>query len=490
MSGSIGQVSVPVPLNLQLEQQSWLTHAAKGGEIRARTDGMGAITVYNAKRGLVGSAVSAIKDAGGSAERVANRLRAAGEFNRFLNDRFGPGLTKRIVGELELGGDSLRASDVGRALDLGRAMEAQALQGVQAELQQQVERVSSFGVQPLDPTGTRPPADTRARGLDPLRIPLEVSKGLEANNGFSTPALIKWLIQDGQLDIGIDRHDPTLNVRPLPRTGSYTGELFAVESQGRLTHVVKESGGPFLFGDNRPTTGTSYTLEDGVLRSPSGYENDKIKVVSDSPIGRADRFDAPGGVKVSLALAPATLHYTARGKTPIEDGPVRQAQFAHEVTVMQAAKGRSVDSILASGTPAERQAAATALGRAIGAMHRQFAGDEVMPTGGLRTLIHGDVHPPNAFYDSASATLTLIDLAGMAYNFDHDPPGFDMLTDVKRAITFNSLAMEHKDLQGAFLSGYAENFTDLTDKDGQPRYSPDKIRTLIADDALKGHPMT
>jgi hypothetical protein len=490
MSDGIGQISIPMPLNLRLEEQSWLARAGKGGEIRARTDQMGAVTVYNAKRGLVGSAVSAIKDATGSQERVANRLRAAGEFNGFLNERFGPGLAKRIVGQLGLGGASLDAGDVRRAIELGRAMETEVLRGIQTEMREAVERVSSFGVQRLVAGSAQAPADAPMRSLDPRRIPVEIGKEMEANNGFSTPSLVKWLIQDGQLDLGIDPHDPTLSVRPLPRSGSYTGELFAVESQGRMTHVVKETGGPFLFGDNRPTSALAYQPKDGVLCSVGGFENAKIKAVSDSIVAADDRFDAPGGHSVSLALAPAVMRYTARGETPQGYGPVVKTQFAHELTVLRAAEGRSVASILDQGTPAEREAAATALGRAIGAMHRRFAGDEVMPTGGLRTLIHGDVHPPNAFYDAASRTVTLIDLAGMSYNFDHDPPGFDMLTDVKRALTYNSLAMEHKDLQGAFLSGYAENFADLTDKDGQPRYSPDRIRALIAEDALNGQPMT
>lgn len=157
---------------------------------------------------------------------------------------------------------------------------------------------------------------------------------------------------------------------------------------------------------------------------------------------------------------------------------------------MRAAPGRSVESILSSGTPDELEAAATALGRAVGALHRAYASDEVMPTGGLRTLIHGDVYLPNAFYDSATDTVTFIDLAGMANNFNEDPPDFDMLNDVKRALTCNTLAYDHKDLQDTFLRGYAENFEDLADVAGQPRYSPEKVRELMTDRVLEGMPLT
>lgn len=491
MTDNIGRLAVPVPRGLQVAQRAWLAKADEGGEIRAKTEKDGRITVYNAKRGIIGSAVSAIKDAAGSEERVANRMRAAGEFNTFLNNRFGSTIAKHVAGQLQLSGASLQAGDVRRAIELGQALEIHQLTYPLQLEREALDRVSSFGVQPLGPAGLRPQADSAARAVDPRQIPIEISKGLEANNGFSTPALVKWLIQDGRLDIGIDPNDPSLNVRPLPRSGSYTGELFAVEVQGRTTHIVKETGGPFLFGDNRATSAVGYAERDGVLCSAEGFENEKMRIVSDSPIGRSGRFAAPGGVAVSFALAPATLRYAAKGSTDLLEGPVRQKQFAHEVTVLRAAEGRSIYSILETGTDAEKQAAATALGRATGAMHRKFADGEVLPTGGLRTLIHGDLHPNNAFYDPTNEAVTLIDLAGMAHNFAHDPPGFDMLRDIKRSFTQGALAgPDAAAARDAFLSGYAENFQDLTGEDGQPRYSPDKVRALITNPALSGVALT
>lgn len=499
MTDNIGRLAVPLSRQMQVEQQGWLAKADKGGEIRAKVAEDGHVAVYNAKRGIFGSAVSAIKDAGGSEERAANRLRAAGEFNAFLNDRFGSTIAKHVVGQLKLDGGSLQAADVRRAIGLGQALEAHQLR--EAELEpvraahverEALQRVSNFGVQPLDPTRLRPQAHSLAQAVDTRQIPVEISQGIEANNGFSTPALVKWLIQDGRLDIGIDPDDPSLNVRPLPRTGSYTGELYAVEVQGRLTHIVKETGGPFLYGDNRATTVVGYKAVDGVLRSPGGFENEKIRMVSDSIVGRNQRFEAPGGVTVGFALAPATLRYNAKGITDSMEGRPTVQQFAHEVTVLEAAPGKSISSILDSGTVAEQQAAAKALGQAIGAMHRKFADGAELPTGGLRTIVHGDLHPGNVFYDSQSGTVTLIDLAGMVNNFDQEPHGLDMLRDIKRVLTQGSLAsgpqfgavprdkVAQTQLQDAFLRGYAENFADLTDMDGQPRYSPDKVRALIA----------
>jgi hypothetical protein len=348
-------------------------------------------------------------------------------------------------------------------------------------------------------------------------LPPSAAAGLRQNQGIVTPELVQWLVSSGQLRPALDPETQNIQIELLPKSGASTMALMMVKDDGQNTFLVKECG-QMLELDGLAQYAGYYQDVDSRAWISYAFEDQKLEYVGESPIGRMGTIDTPNGARFGLAHTEATLRYLPELDAHVLDRGVAllgNQKVMHQLNVLRLAPGRPIADVLeaSADNPALALQAAADMGSALGAFHRQTADPSLVePTGGLKVLIHGDFHPGNLFYDPDSRTLTAIDLAGAAGNFldlneesvefavarplkapvytDRVPPGRDMLMDLKRAMEQGSHFKEGPpELQQAFLQAYAENFKDLLDASGQPRYSLQRLLTL-AEQPILGQALT
>ena len=338
--------------------------------------------------------------------------------------------------------------------------------------------------------------------------PPAIKPGLDQELGALTPDLMNWLIASGQLRPALDPDAHHYEVTALPRSGASTMGLMMLKVDGRNAFILKECGNRVEI-DGQLQHFNYYQDADTGNWMSNAFEDQKLEQVQDSALGRMGTLTAPNGARFGLGQAQATFRYRPEQRvTILTDRGERTGQAVmHQINLLHVAPGRELGEVLgeARQSPDQARQAAADMGSALGAFHRRHADlARTEDTGGLRTLVHGDFHPGNLFYEPETRTLTAIDTAGAAANFrekvddvNHDgiprawayrprnPPGHDMLMDVKRALDMSDdFKNGPPELRKGFLQAYADNFKDLIDAQGQPRYSVDKLERLIANPKL------
>ena len=346
-------------------------------------------------------------------------------------------------------------------------------------------------------------------GVANLRdLPAAINLTLTQSKGALTPELMNWLIQSGQVVPALDPLDQ-IELQSLPRSGASNINLMMVRVNGHNAFVIKECGTlaemPVGRNDRMELSYFNYYQEPGnAIWQSNNFEDLKLQRVQDSALGRMGTLEAPNGARFGLAHTEATLRFKPPpvGTVVTETQDYSNSQVMHQLNVLRVAPGQGMAGVLEGGDLAQAEQAAKDMGSALGAFHRaHLQGGPIEPTGGLRTLIHGDFHPGNLFYEPSSRILTFIDLARAAANFldqvdsgqqqargvpsafsyqERQRPGHDMLMDVRRAVEQG----EHfrsgpPQLKQAFLQAYAENFKDVLNAQGQPRYSAQSLDELI-----------
>lgn len=491
----------------------WLQLAHGGKEIRARPGHEeGGIEIYGSRRSLFGKLFGFIKDPLFATQRADKRERSTAALRDFVREL--TGLDEGDVQHAFQRAGLTRGTPLTRAV-IGRAF-AEVDRTVSAYQAEQPDNDSSPARKLLRTLGTEGANGTPRLREARIELSARTRRDIEAhNNGCMNAAMLKTLITHGQLDLGIDPHDPSLRITQKKREGAQSIGLFKIETDSR-TLFVKESGGPLMELDPnddhrraiRPGDWAfqSYTPEGGVYTAPGGYrENRDLKTIDGTLLGSTREVRAPNGVNLVFAHAHTIFEFDARSPVVDAYGRLDRPLVRHQVSVLEAAHGEPLGDLLTQGTEQAQQEAVRAFGHAMGAMHIAFTDGEHLPTGGLRTLVHGDCHPGNVFYDAATSMITAIDLSGAAANFRRDPPdydfpldapenrrvgppGFDMLRDVKRtmehAVFKTSAAMRQ-----AFLESYAEGLGSHTDAEGRP-YTVGRIEALLANRNLPSTALT
>lgn len=336
--------------------------------------------------------------------------------------------------------------------------------------------------------------------LDLTSLPANIRAGLNANFGKATPEFIGWGIQSGQIDLGISNiENHQIDVKELERDGASTLGLFRVKVDGRPQFIIKECGtfyeGDFYAGYKRNAQ--------GVWTDPEAFEDVRLREIEAGPFGTVESLSGPEDSHFRFAHTQSTCRYetgqlVGTSESGLPEDKVR-GKVEHQLTVIQHAIGEPSREIFSSASVSESTKVETAklLGHGIGALHKKFIDGEQLETGGFRTLIHGDYHPANIFVDREKKIVTAIDLAGSIGNFEEkqfdrnyrahtvkkDPAGWDLLRELKRAISqgaLNEAGRSNPEVIQSFLTGYAENFTDLKDDHGKILYTADSLAQMIA----------
>jgi hypothetical protein len=339
--------------------------------------------------------------------------------------------------------------------------------------------------------------------LNLAKLPPDIKRELDAKLGRATPEFIAWGIQSGQIDLGIAdiaRHQ--IDVKELERTGASTLSLFKVSKDGKPQFVVKEPGTFYEFDEAEFYAGYRQNAE-RVWTDPMTFEDKRLSTIEASQLGQLGSVEGPENSQFGLAHTVSTCRYETGQMVKVsqtgDPAQIVNARVEHQLTVVRHAAGEPASGVFSSPTISiEMKAqAAKLLGQGLGAFHKQTVKADPAEASGLRVLVHGDYHPGNLFMDRDNRTVTAIDLAGSIGNFEtlvfdsqfrpttvkKDLPGWDPLRELKRAISTGELhaAGQQPDSKviESFLEGYAENFTDYQDANGQPRFTAESLRKMI-----------
>ena len=335
-------------------------------------------------------------------------------------------------------------------------------------------------------------------------LPASTRKGLQDSHGVLTKDLVNWLVQSGHLTPQLDPQKDRIEVEVMERSGAGTLALMMVKVNGQNAFVIKECGNTFEGDDSKPHYFGYHLGPDGHWVGQA-FEDEKLGLVQGSALARHSEIAVPGGGQFKLAMAAATFRSRPDFKCTTVDpvGRSHRERVEHQVNLLPAAQGKGLGEVLEGDNQETARKAAADMGAALAAFHRTHLISEApLTTGGLRTLVHGDFHPGNLFYDDQSRTVTAIDLAGAAFNFidrvetegsepaqfaPRDPAGHDMLVDVKRAVE-QGTHFRHEAhgaaLKQAFLQAYSDAFKDILGPDGQPRYTVESLSELIKQENL------
>jgi hypothetical protein len=360
---------------------------------------------------------------------------------------------------------------------------------------------SKISINPHEPT---PPGKNINGGrLNLTQIPAEIKAGLNGNFGQATAPFIAWAIRSGQIDLGIAdiaRHQ--VDVKELERSGASTLRLFRVKIDNQPQFIVKECG-TTLDDDNGGKVYIGYSQKTGgVWTDPQSFEDERLARIEEGSLGSVGTIAGPEGSQFGLAHTVSTCRYEPGQNAKVSQyGIIEESvngKVEHQLSVVRHAAGEPAYAIFSSNefTPEDRAKTAKLLGQGLGAFHKTSIKPAPQEGSGFRTLIHGDFHPANIFVDREKKTVTAIDLAGSIGNFeeatyDHqfrpttvkkDPAGWDPIRELKRAVSQGQLfeaAKAEPVLIEQFLAGYAENFKDIQDANGQPRFTAQSLRALI-----------
>ena len=427
---------------------AWRALVDDGQEVRGQGVSGGKVEVYTNKRGILGRVFAFIKDPLFATARAEQRKLGQKALSDFLGKE--SGLSPIAVHK------AFERAGISENTPLTKGVIERAFAEVDVEKAQQAKLDAMLKAKIDAPPDLSKLRLNQTVSVSQLPRPMQ-DEMMRDTNGRMNARALEALITSGQLNLGIDPGDPNLKVKALPISGANTHGLFQINSS-KGSFIVKESGGPFLLEtDHHPEIyldgGYEFDNTTGAWRNNDVKEPEKLRIVANSRLGTTEQIGAFGGAKLRFANPHALFEYNMPGRMDTKPGLV---EMRHELSVLPLAPGISMAKILEDPnvSMSKKLEMSRDFGAAMAAMHLEFDYGDKMPSGGLRTLIHGDFHPPNVFYDSDTRTVTAIDMAGAAGNFNNDPPGFDMLCDVKRALKGGMLALAPQEVRQAFLEGY------------------------------------
>lgn len=171
----------------------------------------------------------------------------------------------------------------------------------------------------------------------------------------------------------------------------------------------------------------------------------------------------------SALISPALNFFQYTGN----DGLVRY------FTLIKAARGKSLSEYLSSGNMTEITDAFFQSGRALSKFHQRFLDWSTEPqpesvgkfTDFYKTIIHGDAHLQNIFYNKETSKTYLIDVETMAYSLDNK---YSITIDLERIYNlpiyvwgiFDGCSKKQKNIEctsvgqayAAFFAGYVQAF--------------------------------
>jgi len=341
--------------------------------------------------------------------------------------------------------------------------------------------------------------------LNLANLPPDIKLGLDSKLGRATPEFVAWGIRSGQIKLGVaDIARRQVDVKELERTGASTLSLFKVSVDGQPQFVVKEPGTFYELDEADYYAGYRQNAE-RVWTDPMTFEDKRLSKIEASQLGQLGSVEGPDNSQFGLAHTVSTCRYETGQAVKVsasgDPGQIVHGKVEHQLTVVRHAAGEPASSVFSSPTISleTKAQAAKLLGQGLGAFHKKTVQTDPSEASGLRVLVHGDYHPGNLFMDRDNRTVTAIDLAGSIGNFEtlvfdrqfrpttvkKDPSGWDPLRELKRAISTGELhaagQLPNSKVIESFLEGYAENFKDYQDANGNPRFTAESLRTMIND---------